>query len=142
MPMRELGKRLGPFGTRGKFTLVYVPADTRSVDETALDDLRRELTALEAAETRISAERRRLHERIDFGFATAETRAREREVSDERRRLHRRIDSLRERLHAQDPLVASVETAPESPLSRLSQWEGISPEVAGADDSCLDEPEP
>jgi hypothetical protein len=105
------------------------------VDETNLDELRRELATLEAAETRISAERRRLHEQIDYGFSTAETRAREREVSDERRRLHRRIDSLRELLQAQDALA----TSPEPPISRLSQWEGISPEIAGADDAGAEE---
>jgi hypothetical protein len=43
----------------------------------------------------VSAERRRLHQQIDFGYATETTRAREREVSDERHELHRRIDELR-----------------------------------------------
>lgn len=58
--------------------------------------------ALEAAEARISAERRRLHERIDFGYGASESLlAREREVSDERQALHRRIDSLREQLGAE-----------------------------------------
>jgi hypothetical protein len=141
---RPLKLPAGLFGTRDKVTLVYVPADTRLVDKTALDDLRTELAALEAAETRISAERRRLHERIDLGFSTAETLAREREVSDERRQLHRRIDLLRELLQAQDRIAASAETrtAPEPRLSRLSQWEGISAEVTGADDLCADEIEP
>jgi hypothetical protein len=102
-----------------------VPADTRRVDDSAPDDLREELAALEAAETQLSAERRRLHQQIDFGFSTRETRARERKVSDERRRLHRRIDSLRELLQG--------ESVPESPISRLGQWEGISPEIARVD---------
>ena len=90
--------------------------------------LRKELAELEAAEAQLSAKRRRLHQQIDFGFSTAETHAREREVSDERRRLHRRIDSLRELLQVEEPL-----TAPTAPVSRLSQWEGISLEVADAD---------
>jgi hypothetical protein len=68
------------------------------VAEPSLDDLREELATLEAEEVRISAERRRLHNQIDFGYATESARARERAVSDERRRLHRRIDSLRETL--------------------------------------------
>lgn len=46
----------------------------------------------------MSAQRRHLHQQIDFGYATDEARAREREVSDHRRELHRRIDELRERL--------------------------------------------
>ena len=63
-----------------------------------LDELRKELKALEAAEALVSAKRSRLHQQIDFGFASEETRALEREVSDERRQLHRRIDTLRELL--------------------------------------------
>lgn len=108
------------------------------MDEATLDELREELAALESAETRISAERRRLHQQIDFGFSTAETHAREREVSDERRRLHRRIDSLRELLQAQD----SKTPAASEPPTRLSQWEGISPEVARAEDAYGKELEP
>lgn len=69
-----------------------------TVNEASFDDLREELATLEAEELRISAERRQLHNQIDFGYATEWARAREREVSDERRRLHRRIDSLRETL--------------------------------------------
>jgi septal ring factor EnvC (AmiA/AmiB activator) len=76
-----------------------VTADTRVVEEPRLDSLREELEVLEAAEARISAERRRLHQQIDFGYSASESlRAREREVSDERRALHRRIDALREQL--------------------------------------------
>jgi hypothetical protein len=107
------------------------------MDEAVLDELRGELEALENAERKISAERRRLHQQIDYGFATAETRARERDVSDERRRLHQRIDSLRELLQARDSTPAAAK-----PLSRLSQWEGISPEAAGADDEQREQPEP
>ena len=71
------------------------------MDEAERDALREELEILEEAETRLSAERRRLHDQIDFGFATESTRARERQVSDERRELHRRIDALREVLGVQ-----------------------------------------
>ena len=114
-----------------------MPADTRSVDETNLDDLRKELTSLEAAETKISAERRRLHDKIDYGFADAATHAREREVSDERRQLHQRIDALRELLGGSERDPAT----PEPPLSPLSQWSGISVEVATGDDAFADEGE-
>jgi hypothetical protein len=48
------------------------------VDKASLDELREELAALEVTEARISGERRRLHEQIDFGYATAATRDRER----------------------------------------------------------------
>jgi hypothetical protein len=68
------------------------------MDDKSLDELREELASLEAAEALISAKRRHLHQQIDFGFASEETRAREREISDERRQLHRRIDALRELL--------------------------------------------
>jgi hypothetical protein len=64
------------------------------MDEENSDDLREELAALEAEETRISAERRHLHRQIDFGYASDAARAREREVSRHRRELHRRIDEL------------------------------------------------
>ena len=60
-----------------------------------------ELAKLEAAEARLSAERDRLHNQIDFGFETTSTRDREREVSDERRQLHDRIDELKQQLGAQ-----------------------------------------
>ena len=53
--------------------------------EANLDELREDLAALEAEEVRVSAERRHLHRKIDFGFATETTRTREREVSDRRR---------------------------------------------------------
>jgi len=117
----------------------HVSADTRSVDEIDLDDLRKELAGLEAAETTLSAERRHLHNQIDYGYATDATRAREREVSAERRQLHERIDSLRELLREHDPLAGSEPTSPEPPLSPLSQWSGISPEAAAADDASTDE---
>lgn len=104
------------------------------------DDLHKELASLEATEARISAERRRLHEQIDFGYASEATRVREREVSDERRRLHERIDSLRRILGVQDPAAAgpSGSTDPEPLGSRLSQWTGISPEAV-ADDASAEE---
>jgi hypothetical protein len=104
---------------------------TSPVDETSLDELRAELAGLEAAERQISAERRRLHHQIDYGFANAETHAREREVSAERRRLHQRIDSLRELL----PAGAEKNPTDLQPLlNRLSHWPGISPEVVATDE--------
>ena len=66
--------------------------------EPNLEDLRSELSELEADEARLSATRKRLQDQIDFGFESGTTREREREVSDERQALHRRIESLRERL--------------------------------------------
>jgi hypothetical protein len=68
------------------------------VEKGSSEDLRAELDALEAEETQLSAERRRLHQQIDHGFASEATRLRERGVSDRRRELHRQIDALRERL--------------------------------------------
>jgi uncharacterized protein YlxW (UPF0749 family) len=68
------------------------------MDNTSIDGLRAELAQLVADEERLSAERRRLHDKIDLGFGTDETRAREREVSDARQELHQRIDALRERI--------------------------------------------
>lgn len=68
------------------------------MDEAELADLRAELTRFEDEEALLSAQRRHLHQKIDFGYATDETRAREREVSDQRLALHRRIDELRELL--------------------------------------------
>jgi chromosome segregation ATPase len=68
------------------------------MSEAGVDDLRRELTRLEAEEAKLSATRSRLQHQIDFGYESETTRAREREISDERVELHRRIDSLRARL--------------------------------------------
>jgi uncharacterized protein YlxW (UPF0749 family) len=68
------------------------------MEETSPDGLRAELARLEAEEQRLSAERKSLHNKIDFGYGTEATREREREVSDERHELHRRIDSLRKQL--------------------------------------------
>ena len=76
-------------------------------------ELRQELARLEAEEAFVSAQRRNLHQKIDFGYATDETRAREREISDHRRELHRKIDSLRELLG-----VADFGTQGEAPLER------------------------
>jgi hypothetical protein len=75
-----------------------VTADTSSMQLGGFDDIRAELAALEAEEARVSAERRRLHQQIDHGFASETTRARERELSARRRELHQRIDALREPL--------------------------------------------
>jgi hypothetical protein len=105
------------------------------VDEGSLDDLRKELASLEATEARISAERRRLHEQIDFGYASEATRAHEREVSDERRELHKRIDALRELLGAE----AEPPATPEPVAGLLSRWTGISAEAAGSGDPSADE---
>jgi hypothetical protein len=60
--------------------------------------LARELAALEAEEAQVSAERRRLQQQIDSGFAMEMSRVREREVSLRRRELHLQIDALRTRL--------------------------------------------
>ena len=68
------------------------------MDEASIDYVRTELAKLEAAEARLSAERERLHNQIDFGFETTSSREREREVSDERRELHHRIDALKKQL--------------------------------------------
>jgi uncharacterized protein YlxW (UPF0749 family) len=68
------------------------------MDRESAGGLRAELAQLLAEEERLSAERQRLHDKIDFGFGTDESRAREREVSDARMDLHRRIDALRERI--------------------------------------------
>ncbi len=69
-------------------------------EEASLDELRRELWSLQGEEAKLSAERRLIHDRIDFGFATESTRGREREISAERRRVQALIDSLQERLRA------------------------------------------
>ena len=78
------------------------------MDGASLDELREELATLEVTEKQISAERRRLHHQIDYGFSNAATLAREREVSDERRRLHRRIDALRELLSEQGDVAGDA----------------------------------
>ena len=106
------------------------------MDGVSLDELREELATLEATEKQISAERRRLHHQIDYGFSNAATLAREREVSDERRRLHRRIDALRELLPEQGAVAGE---APDSPLSALGQWSGITPELVAIDDASADD---
>jgi hypothetical protein len=72
------------------------------MEEAGLDGLRAELALLEAQEELFSARRRHLHNHIDFGYASDESRAREREISAERRRLHRRINELRELLSAME----------------------------------------
>lgn len=69
--------------------------------ETSVEEIHVELAKMEAAEARLSAERNRLQDQIDFGFGTETTREREREVSDERQQVHQRIDALREQLRKQ-----------------------------------------
>jgi hypothetical protein len=66
--------------------------------DSTLGSLAEELAALEAEEATVSAERRRLQQQIDNGFATDMSRAREREVSLRRRELHLQIDAIRVRL--------------------------------------------
>jgi hypothetical protein len=83
------------------------------VNEIDLQSLREELARLEAEEALVSAQRRHLHQRIDFGYATDEARAREREVSDRRQELHRLIDELRRRLGLERPAGGSPEQAGE-----------------------------
>ncbi|HET7353345.1 MAG TPA: hypothetical protein VFJ11_04775 [Gaiellaceae bacterium] len=70
------------------------------MDESSLNDLRKELAVLEAEEERLSAERDRLHHQMDFGFESGTTREREQEVSVARRDLHQRIDLVRKILNA------------------------------------------
>jgi chromosome segregation ATPase len=79
------------------------------VDESELQAFRDELAALEAIEARVSAERRRLHQQIDFGYSSSESlRVREREVSDRRQALHGRINSLQELLGIEPRAVDSA----------------------------------
>lgn len=68
------------------------------MDRTNLDGLRAELAELLVEQERLTAERQRLHDKIDFGFGNDETRDREREVSAARQDVHRRIENLRERI--------------------------------------------
>lgn len=74
------------------------------MDEADLGGLRAELALLEAQEQLLSAKRRHLHNQIDFGYATDDSRAREREISAVRQRLHRRIEEIRELLRATEPV--------------------------------------
>jgi chromosome segregation ATPase len=77
--------------------------------EDNFDALREELEALEAAEAEVSAERRRLHQKIDFGYSVSESlRARERDVSAKRQELHRRIDDLQQVLGIERTALASI----------------------------------
>lgn len=70
-----------------------------AMEEPSLEALREELAQLEAREAMVSAQRRHLHNQLDFGYATDDaTKAREREVSAERRQLHQRIEAIRELL--------------------------------------------
>jgi hypothetical protein len=118
-----------------------VAADTSPVQPENLDNAQAELEALETEEAQVSAERRRLHQQIDHGFATEATRLREREVSDHRRELHRRIDALRELLGlpagsrwASAPETAPTEKAGEGMFRELDRiadaWTDAVPEFA------------
>jgi hypothetical protein len=66
--------------------------------EPDIGNLAERLAALEAEEAQINAERRRLQQQIDNGFATEVSRAREHEVSLRRRELHLQIDGIRAQL--------------------------------------------
>ncbi len=77
------------------------------------DALLAELVELESREREISAERRRLHARLDT-FPNELTARRERVVSAERRALHARIDELRLVLR---PMLGVPE--PPAPVPRL-----------------------
>lgn len=77
------------------------------------DALLAELVALESKEREISAERKRLHARLDK-FPNELTARRERQVSAERRGLHVRIDELRLVLR---PVLGVPE--PPAPVRRL-----------------------
>lgn len=68
------------------------------MEQLALSDVTQALAALEAEEARVSAERRRLQQQIDNGFATELSRDREQQLSLRRRELHLQIDALRLRL--------------------------------------------
>jgi septal ring factor EnvC (AmiA/AmiB activator) len=74
------------------------------MEDPNIDDLRRELSALEAKAAQLSQTRSHLQRQIDFGFETSSSREREREVSDERNELHQRIDSLKATLSAQEKI--------------------------------------
>ena len=94
------------------------------MDEAKLDELREELAALEAEEALVSAQRRHLHQKIDFGYATDEARAREREISERRQELHRRIDELRELLGlSAGPPTGSVDGRVAEPPSLTMRFE-------------------
>ena len=95
------------------------------------DDIRAELAVLEAEEARVSAERRRLHQQIDHGFASETTRVRERELSARRRELHERIDEIREPLGLPlgPPRASTRET-----VAREKAGEGMFRELDRIDD--------
>ena len=71
-------------------------------DQRTIDELREELSALEAKAARLSQMRSHLHHQIDFGFETSTSREREREISDERQEIHQQIDSLKETLRGRE----------------------------------------
>lgn len=82
------------------------------MDEARLGDLRKELDVLEAEEARLSGERARLHDQLDFGYGSERSRAREREISTQRRQLHRRIKSLTMILAAYESSSSTEQPAP------------------------------
>jgi hypothetical protein len=67
-----------------------------AIQESAgFDALLAELEQLEHEEIELSSLRRKLHDRIDGGFANEVTVRREREISGERLAMHRRIAAVR-----------------------------------------------
>jgi hypothetical protein len=95
---------------------------TSSVDDRLLAGLRDELALLEATEALLSAERRRLHQQIDSGFASDSRCERERIVSDERLQVHERINALRKLLGVSEETVVPSAADWVSPgFSKLEQ---------------------
>lgn len=84
--------------------------------DSSLGSSAEKLAALEAEEAQVSAERRRLQQLIDSGFATELSRSREREVSLLRRELHLQIDAVRIQLGL--PTGPTRRAADESSLER------------------------
>lgn len=104
------------------------------MEEENLGDLRSELVALEAEEAKVSAERRHLHQQIDFGYASETTRAREREVSDRRRELHGRIDAIRRRLGLEaGPKLPPAESGLDQAAAGIAGLERIGDQTRRAD---------
>lgn len=91
-------------------------AETGLMIDSSLGSSAEKLAALEAEEAQVSAERRRLQQLIDSGFATELSRSREREVSLLRRELHLQIDAVRIQLGL--PTGPTRRAADESSLER------------------------
>jgi chromosome segregation ATPase len=71
--------------------------ESERMTDASADDLDSLLEELDEEERRVSARRRKLHDRMAiFPDETGERARQEREVSQQRRELHQRIDELRE----------------------------------------------